>query len=107
MRSKIGDQKTHAGNSVPTRAGPSRPGPGPWPAGRDLARAGTLALAGTRPGPGPKSNMQMTITPPSDGPRSSSRAHPIQVDHPGAHGTGPDRFRAVPDHFLMKTLTFV
>ena len=32
--------------------------------------------------------------------------HPIQVDHAGAHGTGPDRFRAVPDDFLMKTLFF-
>ena len=51
-------------------------------------------------------NLQMTITLPSDGLRTSSWARPIQVDHAGAHGTGPDRFRAVPDHFLMKTSTF-
>ena len=47
----------------------------------------------------------MTITPPSEGPRSSSWVHPIQVDHAGAHGTVPDQFRAVPDDLLMKTLT--
>ena len=53
-----------------------------------------------------KNDLQTTITLPSDGLRSSSRAHPIQVDHAGAHGTGPDRFRAVPDHFLMKIQLF-
>ena len=53
-----------------------------------------------------KNNLQMIITPPSVGLRTSSWAHPIQVDHAGAHGTGPDRFRAVPDHFLMKTQIF-
>ena len=52
-----------------------------------------------------KNNFQMAITRPTPGLRSSSFAHPIQVDHPGAHGTGPDRFRALLDDFLMKTST--
>ena len=51
-----------------------------------------------------KNNLKMTITRPTPGLRSSSFAHPIQVDHPGAHGTGPDRFRAIQDDFLMKML---
>ena len=51
-----------------------------------------------------KHNIQMIITRPPPGLRSSSWAHPIQIDHPGAHGTIPDRFRAVPDDLLMKTL---
>ena len=50
-----------------------------------------------------KNNLQMAITRPTRGLRSSSFAYPIQVGHAGAHGTGPDRFRAVPDDFLMKT----
>ena len=63
------------------------------------ARAGTLARAGIRPGPAgtPKmiqNNLQMTIARPSEGPWGSSFAHPKQVDHAGAHGIGPDRFRA-------------
>ena len=45
----------------------------------------------------------MIITRPSEGLWSSSWAYPIQVDHAGAHGTGPDRFRAIPDDFLMKS----
>ena len=49
-----------------------------------------------------RNKLQMTITRPTPGLRSSSFAHPIQVDHPGAHGTIPDRFRAIPDDFLMK-----
>ena len=48
-----------------------------------------------------KKNLQMAITRPTRGLRSSSFAYPIQVGHAGAHGTTPDRFRAIPDDFLM------
>ena len=50
-----------------------------------------------------KNNLQMAITRPTRGLRSSSFAYPIQVGHAGAHGTTPDRFRAIPDDFLMKS----
>ena len=73
-----------------------------------------LALAGLLHGlfgapwrePGPNGGIQMIITRSSEGLRSSSRACPIQVDHPGAHGTLPDRFRLIPDDFLKNDQRF-
>ena len=55
----------------------------------------------------PKGGIQMIITRPSEGLWSSSRACPIQVDRPGARETVPDRFRLVPEDFLMKILTIL
>ena len=57
-----------------------------------------LALAGLLHGlfgapwrePGPNGGIQMIITRPSEGLRSSSRVCPIQVDRPGARGTVPE-----------------
>ena len=54
-----------------------------------------------------KNNFQMTITRPPPGLRSSSWVYPIQVNHPGAHGTIPDRIRPTLDDFLINILSFL
>ena len=48
--------------------------------------------------------LQMIITRLSEGLRSSSWVWSIQVDLPGTRETVPDRFRLVPEDFLMKIL---
>ena len=48
----------------------------------------------------------MIITRPSKGLRSSSWVWYIQVDRPGTRETVPDRFRLIPDDFLMNIQFF-
>ena len=78
---------------------PSRNHFPPW---RDTCPPGLLLAPWT----GPNGAIQMIITRPSEGLRSSSWVWSIQVDQPGTRETVPDRFRLIRDDFLMNILIF-
>ena len=62
--------------------------PGPGHYGQTLSPMGVQPLPWGLPGP--NGGIQMIITRPSEGLRSSSRVCPIQVDRPGARGIVPE-----------------